>query len=155
MKSVSVKIFKITAIIAAVILIFYMVIFKLTVSDYWLFFTDKRTAKIEEIFGFDVTDDVDLKRYIKYADSITSGFYLEFELNGSFEEFMEKSCHGEIIAWKEDGIKKYSDGRTSEFGQFSEIKSCDGYYYYEYGLKYFDVKFYRCENGYRAEISYL
>lgn len=126
-------------------------------EEYWLFFSEKRTAQIEEKYGLIVDDNVDLKKYsrIGYGQSGIVG-KLEFETDLDGLTFMEENCEGELIKYAEADMMHYSP--VSETEQVREPEEyymesgVSGKYWYKIGNREYIMTFYRDGDSYLVKI---
>lgn len=141
----------------AVFVGFVIFIFDAMTEEYWLFFGEDRTAKIEEKYGLTVDYNVDLKKYsrIGHGQAGTVG-KLEFETDLDGLTFMQKNCKGELIKYAEDGVMHYpaaaktEDAREPE--EYSMKSGAVGQYWYKTGSKEYIMTFYKDDESYFVRV---
>lgn len=124
----------------------------LFIQDYWLFFGEKRTIEIENMYGISVGNGIKLKRYKAIAHMEGTMRTLEFESDINGLNFIDKNFSGKLLKYAEnDMLYELTSSKTEPY-KFNPEDKISGVYWYKYQDKEYQMTFYSEGDSYRVKI---
>lgn len=149
------KIFKyiiisIVVFISVIALIIGGFIFLITYNPEYTHFGKKRTAKMEQMFGITVTDDIELERYSEFEFLAQLDYTLYINNIDDYNKFMKENVKGKIIQKAENGTFYDYQNNTQETSDYYENEL---WYVYTWDNNKIYADFYYSDGKYSAALN--